>query len=77
MYPVKVNACPFCGAGEHRIDIQPLHRAPSMDSRPNAVVSATLIHWCKRTEGQPQSILKIVGRDEESAINIWNTRFTE
>lgn len=45
-----------------------------MQARPNPVVSATLKHWCQREEGQPQNIIQMVGRDEESAISLWNTR---
>lgn len=70
----RLLPCPFCKAGEHRIDVQWLNRAPSMGGNPNSIVSATVIHWCEKQDGQPQSIIKITGRDEESAIRLWNTR---
>jgi hypothetical protein len=40
----------------------------------NALISATIIHWCERKEGQPQSTIQVKGKTIEDAESIWNTR---
>lgn len=61
--------CPFCGAGETRID-----ETTHWTGMRSVVVSARVMHWCPRKEGQPQSLIQIAGRDAGSAAAAWNER---
>lgn len=66
--------CPFCGAGEYRIEEKRLHNGVYMDGSLPAVIFGEITHWCEKEEGQPQSIMNFKGRDRGDAIAIWNTR---
>lgn len=61
--------CPFCGAGESRID-----ESTFWNGRASQLISATVKHWCWRAEGQPQSVLSISGHTRADAIAAWNAR---
>lgn len=65
----QLKSCPFCGGGETHV-----RESTFWTGMRNEVVSANVMHWCERQEGQPQSVLQLVGRDRESAIAIWNGR---
>lgn len=64
-----LSPCPFCGAGE--IQVQESKHWTGMRSQ---IISVTVRHWCARPDGQPRSMIQMVGRDHESAIATWNRR---
>ena len=64
-----LKPCPFCGGTETQV-----REALFWTGMRNDVVSVTVMHWCERNEGQPQSHLEIKGRDRESAVRMWNER---
>jgi hypothetical protein len=63
--------CPFCGAGEHQIRENGRMWSGMRFTEP---ASVTVHHWCEKPDGQPQSVVTITGRDEASAIGLWNAR---
>lgn len=63
--------CPFCGAGETRIE--PGTRV-WMGTRYGEPASYSVRHWCGKVDGQPSRMIERVGRDEASAIAAWNRR---
>ncbi len=65
----KLAPCPFCGAGENRIDESNFWTGQS-----NKLISVTVMHWCEQEEGNLQSIIKIKRKTEKEAINAWNKR---
>lgn len=67
----NLSKCPFCGAG-----LTELRENGKMwnGQKYSAPVSVSILHWCEREEGQPQSFLEIKGRDLKSAIEKWETR---
>lgn len=71
----ELKPCPFCGAGETRVEENRLRRAPTMGGGESPIVSVEIHHWCPPVEGQPRRnyIIK-VGRDHQGAIAAWNRR---
>lgn len=61
--------CPFCGAGETQIQEDTL-----WNGNRSQVISARVMHWCQRMEGQPQRFLQTAGKTAVDAINAWNQR---
>ena len=72
----QLKTCPFCGThGTMIMEYNRLNRMPSMTGRLSPIISVVLIHWCPPTEGQPSSSpIKMVGRDLDSVIGLWNRR---
>ena len=71
---VELKPCPFCGAGETRVQIN--HYPGVLMNRPKrGVVSVEITHWCPAVEGQPnRNTITRVGRDMESAVAAWDQR---
>lgn len=69
MREAQLNPCPFCGAGETRLD-----KAEHWLGMRSVVISATVMHWCPRPAGQPQSFLQVKGKTVEDAVERWNDR---
>lgn len=67
--PGELLPCPFCGAGEHRLDVQTYWTG--MRSLP---ISYSLRHWCSKPEGILNDYREIRGKTREAAISKWNTR---
>jgi hypothetical protein len=65
----ELKPCPFCGAGDTQIK-----ESKMWTGMRNQIISATVMHWCSKDEGQPQSVMQIAGKDRESAIAKWNSR---
>lgn len=65
--------CPFCGAGVTEVRAnRGTWRGMAGYSEP---VSVEVRHWCPPAEGQPQrGGITFVGRDEASAVALWNRR---
>lgn len=63
--------CPFCGGVGQGIDVR---TSDMWTGTRSVVVSATVIHWCPREEGQPQTCIQVKGKTEADAIRKWNTR---
>ena len=63
--------CPFCGSAGQGIRID---RAKHWTGMTNIIISATVIHWCNREEGQPQTCIQVKGATIEDAVKKWNTR---
>lgn len=65
--------CPFCGAGTAEV-----HRnrgAWRGMSGFGEDISVEVRHWCTPVEGQPQrGGITLVGRDQASAVALWNRR---
>lgn len=59
--------CPFCGAGETRIDEKVF-----WTGRSNTIISVTVMHWCPRSP--LQSLLQLTAKTREEAIALWNRR---
>lgn len=70
MEETKLAPCPFCGAGETRVDEQSYWTGMSSKN-----LSVTLRHWCGT---QPDEFVKpaftIRARDEAQAVETWNRR---
>ena len=64
-----LEPCPFCGAGETRVD-----ESTHWTGMRSQVISARVRHWCAREEGQPSSVLEIAGKTREDAVRKWNQR---
>lgn len=58
--------CPFCGAGESRIDHQNMWTGMR-----NQLVCVHIRHWCEKPS---RSHLCITANTEEEAVTEWNTR---
>ena len=67
----ELKPCPFCGAGETRIQEGGKVWSGMKYSAPTSV---SVIHWCPAIQGQPSRMIERIGRDEESAIAAWNRR---
>ena len=63
--------CPFCGSVGQGIRIDTAKHWTGMT---NIIISATVIHWCNREEGQPQTCIQVMGATVEDAVKKWNTR---
>ena len=61
--------CPFCGGSNTRVE-----ESRHWTGQRYVALSATVVHWCNRPDGQPQSLLKLAGRDLEDAARTWNQR---
>lgn len=72
----RLKTCPFCGThGIMIMEYNRLNRFPRMDGKLSPIITVVLVHWCPAIEGQPSSSpIKIVGRDLESVITLWNRR---
>lgn len=66
----ELKPCPFCGAGETRIDEARQWQGIGY-SEP---ISVSVRHWCVDTPGQPKRMIERIGRDRASAIAAWNRR---
>jgi len=64
-----LKPCPFCAAGETRIE-----ESKHWTGMRSVVISATVMHWCPRPDGQPQSMLQVKGKTMEDAVARWNER---
>ncbi len=67
----RLLPCPFCGKGTFAVELNGRVWAGTKYSSPTSV---SIRHWCEKIEGQPSRMIERVGRDEESAICIWNMR---
>ena len=67
----KLKPCPFCGAGTTQIVPNGQEWTGMKYSEP---VSISIRHWCDAIGGQPSRMIERSGRDEESAIAMWNMR---
>lgn len=65
----ELSQCPFCGSGETRLD-----KSEHWLGMRSVLISATVMHWCPRPDGQPQSFLQVKGKTVEDAVERWNTR---
>jgi hypothetical protein len=64
--------CPFCGAGETRIDEK--HMPPRM-SGPGELIAAEVRHWCDRSGGALSRMnVVMAGRTREDVVAAWNCR---
>lgn len=61
--------CPFCGAGETRVDVK--NYWTGMKSE---VISATVMHHCPKSP--LSSLLQLTAKTEAEAIALWNRRAT-
>lgn len=71
----KLKPCPWCGdAG-----ITQIHENKQWlgGITPSSLISVSIEHWCKETDGQPGRIIERIGRDRESAIKAWNERYND
>ena len=65
-----MKPCPFCGAGETRVDEQTYWTG--MRSQ---VLSVNLRHWCQKAEDDfVTPVFTIRARTEAQAIETWNRR---
>ena len=64
-------ACPFCGGEGQGIDIR---TSDHWTGTRSVVISATVIHWCNREEGQPQTCVQVKGKTVADAVAKWNRR---
>ncbi|TJY57411.1 hypothetical protein E4T66_18565 [Sinimarinibacterium sp. CAU 1509] len=60
--------CPWCGAGETQLE-----EKTHWTGMRSVVLSARVMHWCPRKDGQPQSVIQIAGRDAATAAAAWNS----
>lgn len=67
--PGELQPCPFCGAGENRLDIS--RHWTGMRFQP---ISYALRHWCVKQNGVIGCHLEFRGKTREAAIRQWNTR---
>lgn len=63
--------CPFCGGGT--TELTPNGRV-WLGMRYSEPSSVSVRHWCEPIEGQPSRMIERIGRDEESAVRMWNMR---
>ena len=66
-----LDPCPFCGGEGDGLQVK---ESTHWTGQCSQVISATVIHWCKREPGQPQSIIQIKGKTREDAVHKWNSR---
>jgi hypothetical protein len=69
----EILPCPFCNAGETRVDETHLPGVV-MSGKPRALVSVTVRHWCGPLPGVVGSHIEYRGRDHASAVAAWNRR---
>lgn len=67
----NLKPCPFCGAGT--TTIVPNGRV-WLGTKYGEPITVSIRHWCEPVAGQPSRVIDRIGRDEESAIEAWNTR---
>lgn len=71
--PAELKPCPFCGAGETRIDEHKLWTGMR-----NVVTSAVVRHWCKPDPelagGTWTPHMEFRGKTTEQAVARWNSR---
>lgn len=67
----SLKPCPFCGAGETRVDEKYLWQG---GLRPSQLTAVVIRHWCDKLPGQIQNHIEFRGRDHESAQIAWNRR---
>ena len=67
----ELKPCPFCGAGTTTIVPNGQVWAGIAYSTPTSI---SVRHHCEKIEGQPSRMIERIGKDEESAIAIWNMR---
>lgn len=68
----QLAPCPFCGAGETRVDTH--YTSPKMNA-PGSLISVVIHHWCPPlTAGAHWHHIEVRARDFEPAIHQWNTR---
>lgn len=68
----ELNPCPFCGAGESRIDESTMRKGRRL-----IVTSVCVRHWCKPNivaVGVWSPHIEMRAKTREQAIEIWNTR---
>jgi hypothetical protein len=66
-----LKPCPWCGAGDTRIEPNGQVWTGMRYSEP---ISVSVRHWCPAIPGQPSRMIERIGRDEASAIAAWNAR---
>jgi len=72
----ELKTCPFCGThGEFGFRFNRLNNMPNMGGKQSPIISVEITHWCTFIPGQisPRAIQR-VGRDRQSAIDMWNMR---
>jgi len=67
----SLKPCPFCGAGETRVDENYYWQG---GNRPSQLISVVIHHWCGKLPGQITNHIEFRGRDHESALLAWNRR---
>jgi hypothetical protein len=67
----RLLPCPFCGGGS--FDVK-LNGQVWTGMRYGDPVSVSIFHWCDKIEGQPSRPIERIGKDVDSAIEMWNTR---
>lgn len=65
----KLRECPFCGGTNTQV-----RTSTHWTGMRSEIISATVMHWCDRGDGQLQSTLQVKGRTEEEATCAWNRR---
>lgn len=67
----RLAPCPWCGAGTTLFKDNDRSWTGNKWSTP---ISVSIQHWCEPIAGQPSRMIERVGKDEESAVAIWNMR---
>jgi hypothetical protein len=62
----ELAPCPFCGAGETRVD-ENVH----WTGMRSVIVNVEVKHWCA---GEGRSFIALTGLNRELAVMRWNTR---
>lgn len=67
--------CPFCGAGDTRVDEKRgTWRGTGGYGEP---ISVEIVHWCNKGQGHlSRQNIVMAGRDMASAIDAWNRRLS-
>jgi hypothetical protein len=65
-------ACPFCGT-VNDIIVKANGRIWT-GQQWGEPTSVSVQHWCPPIKGQPSRMVERIGRDEESAVAMWNMR---
>ena len=67
----ELKMCPFCGGEGEGIRVDTTKMWTGMS---DVIISAKVIHWCTREQGQPQTAIQVKGKTVQDAIDKWNTR---
>lgn len=67
--PGELLPCPFCGGGEHRMDV--IRHWTGMRYQP---IAFALRHWCGPVVGLLNCHVEFRGKTREAAVAHWNRR---